>query len=218
MPEGKVSIDLDFLKELLKKLTPKVVGLLIALALLLLAAVLFFAVARGSDVSFWGVQISQPSTALKQEIEFLKTQLQHTIALDDLNGLIDSTQNKAAALAQIKQLAVQAGQMKEWENKFSYKLFQLELLISRYGNFISTSIPGADRRPAYALIQSVLAEVDFYQGEVDGDMNKTHNALVAFQTDYNTHMPEGAKIQALGNFGYQTLEAIRSRYRINSNG
>jgi len=218
MPTGKVAFNFDFLKDLLNKLSSKVLGLLIALAMLLLASVLLFAVARGSDVSFWGVQISQPSLALKQEIEHLQAQLLRSIPLEDLHGLLDSTQTRTAAVAEITRLANQSNQIAEWENKFSYKLFKLELLISRYGNFISTSIPGADRQPAYQLIQSVLADVGFYEGEIDGAMNKTHASLIAFQQDYNTQVPEQAKIQSLGNFGFQTLEAIRSRYRLISAG
>jgi len=218
MPQGKSAFGLDFWKEIIAKLTPKLLGGVIALAMILLAAVLLLAVARGSDVSFWGVQISQPSAALKEEIESLQAQLQGAITLVELNGLIDSTQSKAAALAEIRRLAMQSEQLAEWENKFSYKLLKLEFLISRYGSFISTTLPGVDRQEAYALIQSVLAEVNFYRGEIDGDMDKTHDSLVAFQKDYNSHMPEGSTIQALGNFGYQTLEAIRSRYRLISAG
>ncbi|HPN34392.1 MAG TPA: hypothetical protein PK843_07760 [bacterium] len=218
MLQGKSAFGLDFWKEIIAKLTPKLLGGVIALAMVLLAAVLLLAVARGSDVSFWGVQISQPSVALKKEIESLQTRLQNAVPLVELNGVIDSTQSKTAALAEIRRLAAQSDEMEEWENKFSYKLLKLEFLISRYGSFISTTLPGADRKQAYALIQSVLAEVNFYQGEIDGDMKKTHESLVAFQNDYNSHMPEGSTIQALGNFGYQTLEAIRSRYRLISAG
>ncbi|NLP12851.1 hypothetical protein GX408_20825, partial [bacterium] len=58
MPQGKSAFGLDFWKEIIAKLTPKLLGGVIALAMVLLAAVLLLAVARGSDVSFWGVQIS----------------------------------------------------------------------------------------------------------------------------------------------------------------
>ncbi len=218
MPAGKMTLSVDFWKELFSRLTPKVLAILIALAMVLLAVVLLVAVIRGSDVSFWGVQISQPSVAFKAEIESLKVDLQNSIALSDLKGLVDSTASKATALQEIKRMAQQSGQFAEWENKFSFKMVKLEYLISRYGSFIATNIAGTDRREAYQLIQSVLTDVDFYQGEIDGNMQKTHDALVAFQKDYNNHVPEPAQIQALGNFGYQTLEAIRSRYRMISAG
>jgi hypothetical protein len=218
MPAGKLSFSFDVWKEIISRLTPKVLAVLIALAMVLLAAVLLVAVLRGSDVSFWGVQISQPSIAHMNEIESLKAQLQQAIPLADLKGVIDSTGTKTAALQQIKKVALQYTQLTDWESKFSFKLFKLELLITRYGRFIATNMAGEERREAYQLIQSVLADVDFYQGDNDGSPQKTHDAVVAFQNDYNTHMPEGAKIQALGNFGFQTLEAIRSRYRLISAG
>lgn len=218
MPAGKLTFSVEFWKELMSRLTPKVLAILIALAMVLLAAVLLVAVVRGSDVSFWGVQISQPSTAYKAEIASLQADVQQSISLFELKGIIDSTATKAAALQEIKRAAAQSGQLAEWENKFSFKMVKLEFLISRYGSFIATNVSSSDRREAYQLIQSVLTDVDFYQGEIDGNMQKTHDALVAFQNDYNLHVPDAAKIQALGNFGYQTLEGIRSRYRMISAG
>jgi hypothetical protein len=106
-------------------------------------AVLLLAVARGSDVSFRGVQILPASVALKEEIESLQALLQNAVPLVEAERIIDSTQSKAAALAEIKRLAAQSAEIAEWENQFSYKLLKLEFLISRYGSFISTTLPGA---------------------------------------------------------------------------
>ncbi len=218
MPAQKMTLGIDFWKELFAKLTPKVLAVLIGLAMILLAGVLVLAVVRGSDVSFWGVQISQPSSALKAELEAVKAELRSAITLNELGGIIDSTSSKKAALSQITALARQSEEEREWSGKFSYKLFKLELQIAKHGDVIATHVADPARSEAYRLIQSVLADVGFFDGPVTGDPQQTRAALIAFQTDYNTRVPESAAIQAEGYFGYKTLEAIRSRYRLMSQG
>jgi hypothetical protein len=218
MPETKLTLGIDFWKELFAKLTPKVIAILIALAMILLAGVFILALVRGSDVSFWGVQISQPSAALKAELEAAKAELSTAIALHELGGILDSTSSKKAALGEIAALSRQAAEEKEWSGKFSYKLFKLELMIAKHGDVIATNVADPARTEAYRLIQSVLADVGFFEGPVTGDPQKTREAVIAFQTDYNTRVPENAAIQTEGYFGYKTLEAIRSRYRLMSQG
>ncbi|HNY92872.1 MAG TPA: hypothetical protein PKM23_15215, partial [bacterium] len=76
-----------------------------------------------------------------------------------------------------------------------------------------TRIRENSRTAAYRMIQELLGEVDFYSGELNGEQQATYAALVAFQQDYNTRVTENEQITSLGSFGYQTLEALRSRYR-----
>jgi hypothetical protein len=218
MPVNKMTLGIDFWKELFAKLTPKVISILIALAMILLGGVLILAVVRGSEVSFWGVQISQPSAALEAELNTVKAELRSAITLIELGGIIDSTSSKKAALSEITALSRRAAEEKEWSGKFSYKLFKLELMIAKHGDVIATHVADPDRIEAYRLIQSVLADVGFFEGPITGDPQKTREALIAFQVDYNTRVPENAAIQAEGFFGYKTLEAIRSHYRMMSQG
>lgn len=202
-----------FIDDLITKLSPKLVALLAGMALLLLAVIIGIAVYQDKDVKIFGIEISQPSRACQEELVRCEKNLLQSIPILELQQIIGVPLERPALVDTLRALAAYAGDAAEWRNNYNYKLFEMEKLMQRFGGSISTRIRENSRRAAYRMIQELLSEVEFYGGELNGEQQDTYTALVAFQQDYNTRVPESEKISSLGAFGYQTLEALRSRYR-----
>jgi hypothetical protein len=141
------------------------------------------------------------------------------IAAEDLTLVSDSyfqeNDTKSQMIATIKDIIKSAEQLNIHKTHYAYKLFEMELLIPQYGSNISTLIRDETRKNTYLKIQELLQGIDYYQGPLNGGQAQTHQALVRFQRDYNQR--EGSEIfnpDNLGIFGYRTLEAIRSFYRM----
>ncbi len=198
---------------IIAKLTPKVLALLIGLGMMLLAVIIGIAVIRGQDVKLFGIEISQPSKACTEDLARCEQTLSQAVRVSEMQEIIGAPLTRAQALDTLRVLLKFAGEAAEWRNNFTYKLFLLEQQMSRYGGFISTRIQDSSRTEAYRMIQSVLSDIGFYEGPLNGDQSATNNALQAFQNDYNQRVPEEARITALGSFGFQTLEAVRSHHR-----
>jgi hypothetical protein len=60
--------------------------------------------------------------------------------------------------------------------------------------------------------------VNFYQGEIDGDMEKTHASLVVFSEGLQQPYAGRLHHSGVGQFRLPDIEAIRSRYRLISAG
>lgn len=202
-----------FIDDLITKLSPKLVALLAGMALLLLAVIIGIAVYQDKDVKIFGIEISQPSRACQEELVRCEKNLLQSIPILELQQIIGVPLERPALVDTLRALAAYAGDAAEWRNNYNYKLFEMEKQMQRFGGSISTRIRENSRRAAYRMIQELLSEVEFYGGELNGEQQDTYTALVAFQQDYNTRVPESEKISSLGAFGYQTLEALRSRYR-----
>ncbi len=205
--------DKGIIDVIITKLTPKVLAFLIAMAMLLLTAIVGIAVFRGSEVKIFGIEISQPSQACQEDLAHCKQALQSAIQVSEIQEIVHVPLSRSQALDTLRALVQSAEEVKTWRDNFNYKLFALEQQMIRYGGFISTRIADAERAAVYKMIQSVLSDLGFYEGALDGAQRATYDALVAFQNDYNAKVMEAERISALGSFGYQTLEAVRSRYR-----
>lgn len=94
-------------------------------------------------------------------------------------------------------------------------LCQLEAMIPRFGSSISTShVPDQDRKKAYQLIQSILQELGFYSGPINGEQGATQKAVRAFQKRSNDDTKDSSQhIENFGSVGCKTLEAMRNRHR-----
>ncbi len=202
-----------FIDDLIAKLSPKLVAFLAGMALLLLAVIIGIAVYQDKDVKIFGIEISQPSRACQEELVRCEKNLLQSIPILELQQIIGVPLVRAALFDTLRALAAYAGDAAEWRNNYNYKLFEMEKQMQRFGGSISTRIRENSRRAAYRMIQELLSEVEFYGGELNGEQQDTYTALVAFQQDYNTRVTENEQITSLGSFGYQTLEALRSRYR-----
>ncbi|OPZ76327.1 MAG: hypothetical protein BWY77_01930 [bacterium ADurb.Bin431] len=202
-----------FIDDLIAKLPPKLVALLAGMALLLLAIIIGIAVYQGKDVKLFGIEISQPSRACQEDLARCEKNLLQAVPVAELQQIIGRPLERLALLDTLRALADYAGEAAEWRDNYNYRLFEMEKQMQRFGGFISTRIRENSRSAAYRMIQELLSEVDFYNGELNGNQQATYAALVAFQQDYNMRVPESEQITSLGSFGYQTLEALRSRYR-----
>ncbi|HNW58614.1 MAG TPA: hypothetical protein PKI62_02925 [bacterium] len=198
---------------IINKLTPKVLGLLVGLAMLLLAIIIGIAVFQDKDVDLFGIKISQPSRVCQEELARCKQELAESLPLPQLQEIIGKPLARPQVVDTLRALVRFAGEAAEWRNNYNYRLFELEQQMQRYGGFISTRIQDTSRTSVYRMIQAVLSEVGFYEGALDGAQTATHAALVAFQQDYNQRVPENEQITSLGSCGFQTLEALRNRYR-----
>ncbi len=198
---------------IITRLTPKVLTFLIAMGMLLLAAIVGIAVFRGSEVKIFGIEISQPSKACQEDLAHCRQALQASVTVTEFQEIVHVPLTKTQALDTLRALVKSAEAVNSWRANFNYRLFEIEQQMMRYGGFISTRIADGERIAVYRMIQALLSDLGFYEGPLDGAQRATHEALVAFQNDYNTRVTEAERISALGSFGYHTLEAVRSRYR-----
>lgn len=142
--------------------------------------------------------------------------LANSLSMNDLAPLL-GVRSTTDALAKIREMSSASGKVDLADKNLLYKLYRLETIIPEFGKSISTKYSDGDKRTnAFILIQDILRELDFYQGESDGDQIKTNKAVVDFQSSFNQRINSqnaSQKIKELGSVGYKTLEAMRSAYR-----
>lgn len=202
---------------IIRKLKPQSIDRLIWLLLILFFVILLLAVQNGKRISFWGITI-EPSSHDSARSFSPKGPMISASELSMISGKhFDSKLSKDQIIDNIKELVKKLKDIESLESNFYFKLVKLELLIPKYGKYIDTkiSVKDTDRKEAYERIQSILQDIGFYKGSIDGDQQSTYNTLRDFQMEYNRR----AKKQILssedfGIFGYGTLEAIRSTYRL----
>lgn len=142
--------------------------------------------------------------------------LENSLSMNDLSPLL-GVKSATDALAKIRELSSSFGKENIADKNLLYKLYRLETIIPYFGKSISTKYSDGDKRTnAFVLIQDIMRELDFYQGESDGDQIKTNKAVINFQNGFNKKLGSqntSQKIKELGSVGYKTLEAMRSAYR-----
>ena len=123
-------------------------------------------------------------------------------------------QTRPEMLATIRDLVAAVNESEKEQQHYAYKLFKLEKEISNFGNNISVKINDDRRTKVYQQIQTILQEISFYKGPIDGQQKSTYDALVNFQKNYNTiDSTRVFQEYEYGILGYRTLEAFRSTYR-----
>jgi len=140
-------------------------------------------------------------------------QVETAMSLLQFNEILGEELDTSQAISRLRELVQNERQRIELESNFYYKLFLLEQEIRGYGDFISTHINKPEHTTTYRLIQSVLEDLGFYKGEIDGDQESTALALITFQVEYNGLVQEDQRLSPLGYFGFRTMDALRSRYR-----
>lgn len=95
---------------------------------------------------------------------------------------------------------------------YLYQLFALKkIMLNQPNRNINTRVGGVDAE-TYKMIQSMLKDIEYYQGPVDGDRISTRQAVVAFQRRLNEMTPGYIAERNYGIFGNSTLNAIASIY------
>jgi hypothetical protein len=213
------------------KLTPKLLVFVLIVGLSLSTLVLGLTVYRGGTVqtslfrldtagsqSAAILNLESENARLTEELQSKKppggpTNRGPSISLNQVNEILGEDLDSYQALERLRAMVQTERRMIDLESNFYYRLFLLEREIRKYGDFIATHIDRPERIGAYMLIQSVLEDLEFYEGEIDGDQGATAQALVRFQSDYNGLVEKAQRLTPLGYLGYRTLEALRSRYR-----
>ena len=210
---------------IVRRLQPRSIERLILIALLLLTVILAIAIYTGSKISFLGITIE----ALSHESEKSKSPASSdqtseipspNISVTELSMIsdkfFDPKLTKDQLIAGIRNLVECSEELESFKNQFSFKLLKLELLIPKFGRYIDTKIGDEDqnRKEAFERIQSVLKDIGYYNGIIDGNQQATFNVLSKFQIEYNRRAGREILVpEDYGIFGYATLEAIRSTYR-----
>lgn len=145
------------------------------------------------------------------------------IALEDIAQIIGTERSREEVLSKVQKLAKTDNNYAQLKQNYFFTLFLLETRIPQYGKSISTLYDNGNRRETYELIQEILLELGFYEGNIDGSQKSTMNAVIVFQETYNKRLLRGVNpddaaasveiLQPLGHVGYRTLEAFRSWYR-----
>lgn len=220
---------------LITKLSTRIIVIILALVIILLASIIGFAVYKKIPISIWilkiGVSEGEPIEALEATIRRLQEDLErcstsfeshkeNSVSTSDLRTSISETYfntslSKNQLLIKIRELFKFMKDIKEDETHYSYKLFKIEKLMSRYGNPIDTNIIGEKKEEAYKIIQDLLRGIHYYRGLINGDRQSTYEAVRKFQKEFNNKSREEIfNPDDFGIFGYRTLEAVRSNYRL----
>lgn len=162
------------------------------------------------------------SSANQQQIDSLRQELTHRLSAADLAVISDtyfsSESDKQELLTGIKHLIEQVEEIKKEQTHYAYKLFKLEKMLPQFGGNINTRVRDERRTSIYRLIQDVMQGINFYQGIMDGQQAATFEAVKRFQEQFNERAGQIIfEPENLGIFGYRTLEAIRSTYRMATN-
>ncbi len=217
--------DTGLINTIIRKMQPRSIERLILLGLVLVAVILAIAIYNGSRISFLGIKI-EASRGESEKLNVSENANKITehpnlnVSVSELSMISDKyfepQLSKDQLISRIRNLVENSEELKSFKNQFSFKLLKLELLIPAFGRYIDTRISDedSDRKKAYERIQSVLKDIGYYNGIIDGNQQVTYNALLKFQMEYNRRT--GREILAsedYGIFGYATLEAIRSTHR-----
>lgn len=230
-PFGSLKKNEPLLDLVIRKLTPKLFVIILITGLSLATFVLALTLYQGGIIqtSLFKLDTAGSRRALVQNLERENERLRRelepegdlasaqftetAISLQQFNEILGENLDLSQVAPRLRELVQSERQKMELESNFYYKLFLLELQIKGYGNFINTHIDKPEHTSTYRMIQSVLEDLGFYDGEIDGDQESTALALVTFQVEHNEHVEEGQKLSPLGYFGFRTMEALRSRYR-----
>jgi hypothetical protein len=204
----------SLIRILVQKLTPRLLVGFLSLAILILAAVIQITVLSAGPESLNQFKISTPKeqdrALRKAEDEVLTLRWELASKDEQLAALLNKTSAKPAACREEP----------DSSTDLSRQLYLLEKAIPQYGSSVSTLLePDFERKKVYLQIQTVLKGLGFYQGQLDGDQQRTRAAVVHFQKVFNASLKNlgpayrPQKIDHLGVVGYRTLEAMRSTYR-----
>jgi hypothetical protein len=166
---------------------------------------------------------TQPQTGeWQQKYEKMAARMKNMLPASDLRLVLenfsDTTLAKDEIIPTIRKIAGEAQELENDRSHYAYKLFKIEKIMPEYGGNINTEIRDPRREEIYALIQDALQGINFYSGTIDGDQATTSEAVRNFQTKYNERAgSEYFNPTNYGIFGYRTLEAIRSSYRLGKN-
>ncbi|MFQ6023319.1 MAG: hypothetical protein ACE5NW_11405 [Acidiferrobacterales bacterium] len=221
--------------QFVSKLGPKTLTILIAIALILVAAVITYAISVGHPVNFFGLYIGQANQELHSEIAVMKSQIRvlrkklderptqedvnklkaeiaNALISSDLPGVWDAAMSKDQVENTIKAMKKSTDEYDEFKGSSDFVFLRLEREISKSGGAINTKIAEGYDREVFQLIQSALQAINAFRGNLDGEQVSTNRALEVFQREYNQKVSEELQLKPRGFFGRRTLYIIRDQY------
>ena len=150
-----------------------------------------------------------------EEVDKLKSELSQSLSFTSLTDISTKYFNERSSQQEVKNsirdLVANADLYEEDSKHFMHKLFRLKKLMLANGGNINTRISSANKE-ACVLIQDLLKGIEYYRGNVDGNVDSTRDAVEAFQRKLN-HFTEGYfPEQNIGIVGRKTFNAILERY------
>ena len=216
---------MDFLTALLNRIGPRVLGLLLAIGMLLLAGTTFYAMKSGRSVDFWGLKIgegTQPTKSAGTSDDGAKPWCRRELAAASKRAE-EAERGLAAAIVQrdipvlwpegrpkseiIPTLARTGQECNDDDRMIECLYAKIENEIGKNSGFIDVqSAP----KNIVIMIQRALQSCGALDGDADGDANRTWTALLKFQKSQHIRSNEDAYE---GKFGMKTLNQIRKRHK-----
>ena len=221
---------MDLLTALLNRIGPRVLGLLLAIGMLLLAGTTLYAIRSGRSVDFWGLKIgegTQPTkptgaadgeakpwcrrelAAASKRAEEAERGLAAAIVERDIPVLWPEGKPKNEIIPTL----ARAGQECNDDDRMIESLYaKIENEIGQNSGFIDVQHAPKD---IVVMIQKALQSCDALDGDADGDASRTWTALLKFQRSQHIRSNEDAYE---GKFGMKTLNQIRKRHKAIGDG
>lgn len=205
---------------LLNKLSVQNILTIVLAVLVVVGTIAIVTILRGGSIKIGNINIGGIKTESVHDKDSTTTSVDPDLMkVSDFSRILDEYYSEHMTKNQLfeitEELVKKAQVIDSYENLFSFQLFKLELAIQNAGGYIDIQKTDTESINSFKLIQIVLKEINHYDGNIDGDMQRTFNALKAFQLYYNEIItnPNARFIEEdLGIFGNKSLEAIRGFY------
>ncbi|MFA0960668.1 peptidoglycan-binding protein [Roseivirga sp. BDSF3-8] len=131
----------------------------------------------------------------------------------------DASMSKDSLIAQVRALTEAGNELINHRRQYAYTLFELEMQM--HGQNINLRLENSTPPATIRSIQVALQGLERYNGPINGDRQATYEAVVRFQQWLNqvNNQNDSPYIRPAnyGIFGFRTLEALRTQYRLSSN-
>lgn len=222
------SADSTVLRALINKVSPRVLGIVLVVGIALLASTILYAVFSGRSVDLWGLKIGEgpgPGEAkggppdpnqkrcAAREADLLAAQSQSHDLEHQLAGAITSKDLPFWSGGKTKQEIVAICQT-EAEHPGCDDEDTAECLYAKIENRIGTSggyiDPKSARKDTVMMIEKALQSIKAFDGEIDGNGERTWQALMRFQQGKRIRNNDNAYE---GLCGMKTLARIRAVHK-----
>ena len=174
---GRLKIQRQHLRALFASLLLE----LVALVIFLLSATNIFGLSTEDFINTLPQEIRAETT---EEVAVkIRTELERLSEIPLLEEQVSAMKNDIdQKQILIEELKRKAAQLNELENHFLVKMARLHAEIENYGTSVNILWnPGEEKRAICRSIQEALREIGSFQGPLDGNPKRTHEALVRYQ-------------------------------------
>lgn len=160
--------------------------------------------------------VEQDCAFFEKQIEKLEEQKAAALPINTLTAMSDKYFDRSgrleAVLDSLRNLINYSNTLMEHRSHYTYKLFVIKkIMLKNPRGYINTRINN-DARETYTIIQEILKELEYYDGNIDGDQQMTRTALESFQQKVNALDSGYFNPRDYGIFGNKTLVAVRNLY------